>query len=85
MPVIQVKVKPGARTSQLTLLSPGRFHADLRARPVDGKANAELITLVARHFNCPKSAVTIKTGAASRIKLVHLDHPIDRTNNSLPS
>jgi len=72
MPVIQVKVKPGARVSRLTMVSDGVFHAELRSRPVEGQANAELIALVAKHFGCSRAAVTIKVGGASRLKLVHI-------------
>ncbi len=69
---LQVKVKPGARSSALQAQDDGCWLATLRAPPVDGKANAELIGLVARHFGCRKSQVSIKSGAAGRIKLVHI-------------
>ena len=71
MPVIQVKVKPNARTSALQEID-GTWLAQLKSPPVDGKANAELIALVARHFDCAKSAVTIKSGASGRIKRVSI-------------
>ena len=51
----------------------GSWQARLRAPPVDGKANAELIELVAAHFKCPKAAVAIKSGASGRMKLVTVD------------
>jgi uncharacterized protein YggU (UPF0235/DUF167 family) len=35
---------------------------------VDGKANEELIALVASHFGCRKSEVVIKSGASGRLK-----------------
>ena len=37
---------------------------------VDGKANAELIALVARQFGQPKSRVSIRRGTSGRVKLV---------------
>ena len=70
MPTIVVKVKPNARQSRIEQLADGSWAADLKSPPVDGKANAELIALVAEAFGCPKSAVTIKSGGASRIKRV---------------
>jgi hypothetical protein len=70
MKVIQVKVKPRSRVSALEELQDGTFVARLRSAPVDGKANAELIELVARHYGCSKSAVSIKSGASSRTKRV---------------
>ena len=69
---IQVKVKPNARASQLEQADDGTWRAQLKAPPVDGKANAELIALVARHFGCPRAAVTIRAGASGRMKLVQI-------------
>ena len=71
--LIQVKVTPRARVSSLTQASDGSWVAKLKSPPVDGKANAELIALVAEHFKTSKSAVTIKSGASARIKLVKID------------
>jgi uncharacterized protein (TIGR00251 family) len=75
MRVIQVKVKPSARESALQLLEDGTYSASLKSPPVDGKANTELISLVAKHFNTSKSAVTIKSGAGARMKLVAIAIP----------
>ena len=73
--VIQVKVKPNARVSALAPSEGGAWLAQLKAAPVDGKANEELIALVARHFQCRKSAVSIKSGASGRMKLVQVEVP----------
>ena len=72
MRIIEVKVKPNARTRALEQEG-GVWRAQLRSPPVDGRANAELIALVAKHFGVPKSAVTIKRGASGRTKLVRID------------
>jgi uncharacterized protein (TIGR00251 family) len=44
--------------------------AKLKAPPVDGKANEELVALVAERFHCRKAAVTIAAGTSGRVKLV---------------
>jgi uncharacterized protein len=75
--IISVKVKPGARASTLSQASGGEWLAQLRSPPVDGKANAELVELVARQFGCAKSAVSIRSGASSRTKRIALDIPAD--------
>lgn len=67
---LTIKVKPNARTSSLTQADDGTWLATLKSPPVDGKANAELIALVAERFGCRKAAVTIKAGAGGRTKLV---------------
>ena len=71
--VIQVKVKPNARVSVLEEQSPGVWLAQLKSPPIDGKANEELIALVAKQFACRKSAVSIKSGASGRMKLVRIE------------
>lgn len=70
---IQVKVKPNARVSTLEEQEDGTWLAQLKAAPVDGKANKELIELIAEHFQCRKSAISIKSGAASRLKLIRIE------------
>jgi uncharacterized protein (TIGR00251 family) len=75
MSVIRIKVKPGSRESKLDELNDGSFFATLKSPPIDGKANAELIAVVAKHFKVSKSAVTIKSGAGARIKLVTIAQP----------
>jgi uncharacterized protein (TIGR00251 family) len=71
--VLRVKVKPRARDSSLVQESDGTWTARVKSPPVDGKANAELIALVAGHFRCRKSAVTIKSGGSGRTKLVSIE------------
>jgi uncharacterized protein (TIGR00251 family) len=71
--VIQVKVKPNARSSVLEQVEGGTYVAQLKAAPVDGKANEELIALVARRFGCRKSDVSIRSGASGRTKLVRIE------------
>jgi hypothetical protein len=71
---IQIKVKPGARVSALEPPGAGDIWlAKIKSPPVDGKANKELIALVAEHFSCRKSAVSIRSGASGRIKLVRIE------------
>lgn len=71
--VLQVRVKPQSRVSVLEEQADGTWVAQLKSPPVDGKANAELIALVAQRFGVRKSAVTIKVGAGARLKLVRID------------
>ena len=73
MATLQVKVKPSARVSALAQAADGTWLAQLKSPPVDGKANEELIALVARQFGCRKAAVSIRSGASGRMKLVTID------------
>jgi uncharacterized protein len=71
--MLQVKVKPRAKVSELTQAADGTWIAKLKSPPVDGKANEELVRLVAETFQCRKAAVTIKAGASGRTKLVRVE------------
>ena len=70
--IIQVKVSARARESSLTRMADGTWVAKLKSPPVDGKANAELVALVAQQFGCSRAAVSIKSGAGGRMKLVRV-------------
>jgi len=70
--IIQVKVTPRSRVSSLTQAADGTWIAKLKSPPVDGKANAELIALVAEQFGCAKKSVTIRSGASGRMKWVQI-------------
>jgi uncharacterized protein (TIGR00251 family) len=72
MKTLSVKVKPNARASALEQVD-GVWLAQIKSPPVDGKANAELIALVAEKFRCRKAQVSIKAGAGSRTKLVRIE------------
>ena len=71
--IMQIKVKPRAHISSLEQAADGTWLAKLKSPPVDGKANAELIALVAKHFQCRRAAVSIRSGASGRTKLVKVE------------
>ena len=69
---LTIRVKPNARASSLEQAADGSWVATLRSPPVDGRANEELVALVATRFRCRKADVTIASGAAGRMKLVKI-------------
>lgn len=72
---LRIRVKPNARISLLEEPTDvdGDWLAKLKSPPVDGKANEELIALVATKFGCRKAEVSIRAGASGRLKLVRID------------
>lgn len=70
---LRIRVKPSARAASLVEQADGSWLASLRAPPVDGKANAELVALVAQRFGCPKSNVKLRAGAGGRVKLLKVE------------
>lgn len=70
--VINVRVVPRAGRSRLAGARGDALLARLQAPPVDGKANEELIDLLATALAVPARAVTIVAGERSRQKRVRV-------------
>lgn len=72
MRVVQVKVKPNSGRQSVQAAADGSFLVHLKSSPVDGKANEELIKLLAKQFSVPRANISIKVGVTSRTKLVEI-------------
>ena len=69
----RVKVKPNCKEQKIEEQSDGSLTVKLKSPPVDGKANEELIKLLAENFKVSKSRISIKSGLSSRQKLIEID------------
>lgn len=70
--VLEIKVITNAPRSEIVGESGGFLKVKLNAVPEKGKANEELIKVLAEAYNVPKSNITIKRGKNSRRKQVVL-------------
>jgi uncharacterized protein YggU (UPF0235/DUF167 family) len=70
---LAVRLTPGAGFDRIDGVVNGVLHARVAARPVDGSANAALLRLVANAVGVPRSRVALRSGAASRTKLLVLE------------
>lgn len=70
---LTVKVKPNSKQQLVCQEADGSLTVQLKSAPVAGKANRELIELLAEKFGVPKSAVQIKLGSSSKLKLVEIE------------
>lgn len=68
-----IKVKPNSKIVSIIEETDGSLTVKLKSPPVDGKANQELIKLLAERFKVSKSQITIKSGMTGRQKLVEID------------
>jgi uncharacterized protein len=69
---IRVRVKPRAARSRVMPVREGLLEVAVAAAPVDGAANAELVTVLASELRLPRRNVEILTGESSRIKFVRI-------------
>jgi len=82
MIILTVKVKPNSKQQSIEEQPDGSLKVHLKSPPVDGKANQELIVLLAKKFKVPKSAIAIKSGLSSKNKLVEIAiEPATHTNS----
>lgn len=87
---IDLKVIPNARVDVLegvVLDAEGRPRLQLRikAPPVDGKANAAVLRLLAKRLDCPRSTLSIVAGASARLKQVRWERSPDDAAELLAS
>ena len=69
---ISVKVKPNAKKESVLSMADGSLVVSLSAPAAEGKANAALVKLLAKHFGTAPSCITIVSGASSRTKRVEI-------------
>jgi uncharacterized protein YggU (UPF0235/DUF167 family) len=72
---INVSAHPGARTERVGLSQDGVLGVWVRARPVDGAANAAIETAIASALALRPRQVQLVAGGISRRKIVEVDLP----------
>lgn len=70
--MITVRVKPGAKADSLESGPDGALLVQVKAPPVDGKANEAVVALLAKHFGVKRNEVSLKRGASSRNKVFEI-------------
>ena len=70
--LLDVRVQPRASRSEIAGRHGEQLRIRLQAPPVDGRANAALVELVAAEFGLPRARVVIEHGLAGRDKRLRL-------------
>ncbi|HUQ93433.1 MAG TPA: DUF167 domain-containing protein [Bryobacteraceae bacterium] len=74
--MLKIKVIPKSnRTEIIGTMGDGTLKVRVAAAPEKGKANAELLSFLARHYGVSRNDVSIVTGAASPLKHVRIRLP----------
>ena len=68
--VLAVRASPRSSRPGVDGFRNGALAVRLRSAPADGKANAELVEVLAEAFGVPKRSVEPKSGLSSRAKTV---------------
>lgn len=70
---LKVKVHPRSRMRHVQKIGDREYRVCVLSPPAEGKANKELIAVLASHFDLPPSRVKITKGQKSRHKVVVLE------------
>ena len=71
--MITVKVQPRSPKPGVEKTGENEYKVRVGAAPDKGKANEELIELLAAFFDVPKSSLRVLRGTTSRVKLIAVD------------
>lgn len=80
---LAVQVVPNAKKSEVVGEAEGVLRIRLQALPIEGRANEELVRVLARLLAVPKSAVEVAQGVTSRRKMVEVRDPQGRDAHQL--
>jgi len=69
---LAVKVQPRSSRAGVEPAGPGEWRVRVHAAPEGGKANDEVIELLAAHFGVPRTHIKILRGASSPKKIVEI-------------
>ena len=83
---LTLHIQPGAKKTEVAGIHGDALKIRLAAPPVDGKANAALIAFVADRLGLARSAVALKSGQTSRLKVLEISAaPDDTIQRLIPS
>ena len=67
-----VKIQPKSSKEAVEQLADGSYKIFVHSPPIDRKANATVVEVLAKHFKVAKSNVKIVIGEKSRSKIVEI-------------
>ena len=69
---LSVQVLPNAKNTEVVGLLDGALKIRLKAQPIEGQANEELIRFIATQIKVPKKQISVVRGVTSRLKIVEI-------------
>lgn len=67
---IKIKLHPNSSKEEIKKINENNFEVWVKEKPIDNKANIELIKILKKYF---KRNIKIKSGLTSRNKIVEID------------
>lgn len=69
---VNVRVIPRAKINRVEVQPDGTLRIHTTTAPTDGKATADVIKMLARHYGVPKTSIRLIRGETSRDKVFEI-------------
>ncbi len=83
--VLNVRVIPRASKDAIQGVMGDALKVRIQAPPVEGKANADLVKFLAKHWKVPRGNFEILSGEKGRNKRIRISNPTDEFRKELLS
>ena len=70
--LLKVQVLPNAKKTEVVGLIDGALKIRLKAQPIEGQANEELVRFIAMKMKLPKKQISVVRGLTSRQKTIEI-------------
>ncbi len=69
---VNVRVIPRAKINRVEVQPDGTLRVHTTTAPTDGKATADVVKMLARHYGVPKTSIKLIRGETSRDKVFEI-------------
>lgn len=69
---LEVRVKPNSKVKEVVKNDDGTLTVRVNARPIEGKANEQVIELLSEYLHKPKRAISIIAGSKGKTKIIEI-------------
>lgn len=70
--IVNVRVIPRAKLNKVEIQPDGSVRVHTTTAPTDGKATADVIKMLAKHYGVPKTSIKLIRGETSRDKVFEI-------------
>lgn len=70
--IVNVRVIPRAKINRVEVQPDGTLRVHTTTAPTDGKATADVVKMLARHYGVPKTSIKLIRGETSRDKVFEI-------------
>ena len=70
---VAIKVFPNSKKESVVKIEDGSLEVRVKSQAKDGKANKDVINILSKYFNVPKSCISIKVGMSSKFKVIQIN------------